>query len=75
METSTNGAGAAAEAGGRAAPEGVPYPELVAQAKRRTFTAQHKAKIVAETEACTRPRDRGKPGASSAESRWPRPAP
>ena len=49
----------------RAAPEGVPYPELVAQAKRRTFTAQHKARIVAETEACTRPRDSGKPGASS----------
>ncbi len=58
LETSTNGAGAAAEAatasredqggvaelgfgaGVRAAPAGVPDPELVAQAKRRSFTAK-----------------------------------
>jgi hypothetical protein len=56
LETSTNGARAAAEAaagrederavgelgfvaGGRAAPTGVPDPELVEQAKRRSFTA------------------------------------
>ena len=39
QETSTNGAGARAAveaAGGRAAPEGVPDPELVEQAKRRS---------------------------------------
>ena len=30
-------------AGGRAAPAGVPDPELVEQAKRRTFTAKYKA--------------------------------
>jgi transposase-like protein len=46
-------------AGGRAAPEGVPArgevpdPELVEQAKRRTFTAEYKAKILAEADACT----------------------
>ena len=48
-------------AGGRAAPEGVPGPErvpdpeLVEQAKRRTFTADYKARILAEADACTRP--------------------
>ena len=47
-------------AGGRAAPEGVPGPErvpdpeLVEQAKRRSFTAEYKAKILAEADACTR---------------------
>jgi transposase len=39
-------------AGGRAAPAGVPDPELVEQAKRRTFTAGYKARIVAEADAC-----------------------
>ena len=34
-------------AGGRAAPAGVPDAELVAQAKRRSFTAEYKARIVA----------------------------
>ena len=64
LESSTNGAGQAAEdaagrgdertvgelgfvAGGRAAPEGVPDPELVEQAKRRSFTAEYKARILA----------------------------
>ena len=48
-------------AGGRAAPEGVggpgevPDPELVEQAKRRSFTAEYKAKILAKADACTRP--------------------
>jgi transposase len=42
-------------AGGRAAPEGVPDPELVEQAKRRSFTAEYKARILAEADACTRP--------------------
>ena len=83
METSTNGAGAAAEAaaagredqravgelgfgaGGRAAPEGVAGPErvadpeLVEQAKRRSFTAEYKAKILAEADVCTRPGEVG----------------
>jgi transposase len=46
-------------AGGRAAPEGahgperVPDPELVEQAKRRSFTAEYKARILAEADACT----------------------
>ena len=52
-------------AGGRAAPEGVPGrsegvdPELVAQAKRRTFTAEYKARILAKADACTRPGEVG----------------
>lgn len=71
-ETSTNGAGQAAEdaaghegqhgvaglgfgAGGRAAPDGVPDPELVEQGKRRSFTAKYKARILAEADACTEP--------------------
>ena len=47
-------------AGGRAAPVGVPGrgevpdPELVEQAKRRSFTAEYKARILAEADACTR---------------------
>jgi hypothetical protein len=52
-------------AGGRAAPKGVPAPErvpdpeLVEQAKRRTFTAEYKARILAEAGACTRPGEIG----------------
>jgi transposase len=46
-------------AGGRAAPEGVPDPELVEQAKRRNFTAEYKARILAEADACTRPGEVG----------------
>jgi transposase len=46
-------------AGGRAAPAGVPDPELVEQAKRRTFTAEYKARILAEADACTRPGEVG----------------
>lgn len=41
-------------ADGRAAREGIPDPELVEQAKRRTFTAEYKARILAEADACTR---------------------
>jgi transposase len=41
--------------GGRAAPAGVPNPELVEQAKRRMFTAKYKARILAEADACTAP--------------------
>jgi transposase len=58
------GQGGVAELGfgasGRAAPEGVPGrgevpdPELVEQAKRRSFTAEYKARVLAEADACTR---------------------
>jgi transposase len=46
-------------AGGRAAPAGVPDPELVEQAKRRTFTAKYKAAILAKADACTKPGEVG----------------
>jgi transposase len=46
-------------AGGRAARAGVPDPELVAQAKRRSFPAKYKARILAEADACTRPGEVG----------------
>jgi transposase len=46
-------------AGGRAAPAGVPDPELVGQAKRRRFTAEYKARVLAEADACTRPGEVG----------------
>jgi transposase len=46
-------------AGGRAAPLGVPDPELVEQAKRRSFTARYKAEILAKADACTRPGEIG----------------
>ena len=52
-------------AGGRVAPEGVPGPEqvpdpeLVEQAKRRSFTAEYKARILAEADACTQPGEVG----------------
>ena len=60
QETSTNGAGArAAVEAGRAAPKGVPDPELVEQAKRRSFTAEYKARILAEADACTQPGEIG----------------
>ena len=74
LESSTNGAAPEAAAGredqlgvaelgfgagGRAAPEGAPDPELVEQAKRRSFTAEYKARILAEADACTRPGEVG----------------
>lgn len=46
-------------AGGRAAPAGVPDPELIEQAKRRSFTAEYKARILAEADACTKPGEVG----------------
>ena len=46
-------------AGGRAAGAGVPDPELAEQAKRRTFSAEYKARILAEADACTRPGEVG----------------
>jgi transposase len=42
-------------AGGRAAPAGVPDPELVEQAKRWTFTAKYKLEILEKADACTEP--------------------
>jgi transposase len=42
-------------AGGRAAPAGVPDPELVERAKRRRFTAEYKLRILRQADACTRP--------------------
>ena len=46
-------------AGGRAAPAGVPDPELVEQAKRRRFTAEYKQKILAQTDAAKESGDIG----------------
>jgi transposase len=46
-------------AGGRAAPAGVPDPELVEQARRRRFTAVYKLRILREAEACSRPGEVG----------------
>jgi transposase len=46
-------------AGGRAAPPGVPDRELLERAKRRTFTAEYRARILAEVGACTRPGEVG----------------
>ena len=48
-----------AAAGGRAAPAGVPDPELVEQAKRRNFTAEYKARILAEADVCIQPGEIG----------------
>jgi transposase len=45
--------------GGRAAPEGVPDPELVERASRRRFTAAYKLAIVREADACERPGEIG----------------
>ena len=42
------------------APAGTGFaPELVEQAKRRSFTAAYNARIVAEADACTRPGEVG----------------
>jgi len=46
-------------AGGRATAAGVPDPELVEQAKRRTFTAKYKLEILAKADACTAPGEIG----------------
>jgi transposase len=75
LETTTNGAaadGVAAGrgdqravgelgfvAGGRAARAGVPDPELVERAKRRSFTAKYKLEILAKADACTAPGEIG----------------
>ena len=43
----------------RAVSAGAPDPELVERARRRTFTAAYKLRIVREAEACTRPGEIG----------------
>lgn len=48
--------GAATE---RAAPVGVPDPELVDRPVRRRFTAEYKLRILREAEACTQPGEVG----------------
>src|SRR3954451_9301689 len=45
--------------GGRAAPAGVPGPELVERAKRRSLTAKYKLEILAKADACTKPGEVG----------------
>jgi len=46
-------------AGGRAAPVGVPDPELVERPRRRRFSAEYKLGIVGEADACSRPGEVG----------------
>jgi transposase len=53
------GAGGRAGSEGVAGAEQVPDPELVEQAKRRNFTAEYKARILAEADACTQPGEIG----------------
>src|SRR5215472_15276183 len=53
------GAGGHADRSGVPAPREVPDPELVEQAKRRRFTAEYKARILAEANACAQPGEVG----------------
>jgi transposase-like protein len=46
-------------AAGGSASAGVPEPELVERAKRRTFTAAYKLEIVEKADACTEPGEVG----------------
>lgn len=46
-------------AAGRAAPVGVPDPELVERPKRRRYSAEYKLRILREAEACSRPGEVG----------------
>ena len=46
-------------AAGRAAPEGVPDPELVERPKRRRFTAEYKLRVLREADACSQPGEIG----------------
>jgi len=40
-------------------PQSVPDPEVTPKAKRRTFSAEYKLRILDEAAACTRPDERG----------------
>ena len=42
-----------------AAKPSVPDPELVERAKRRSFTAEHKLRVLAEADACSKPGEVG----------------
>src|SRR5215210_5834162 len=44
---------------GRAAPAGVPDPELVERPKRRRFSADYKLRVLREADACSRPGEVG----------------
>ena len=44
---------------GRAAPAGVPDPELVERPRRRRFTAEYKLRVLREADACARPGEIG----------------
>jgi transposase len=44
---------------GRAAPAGVPDPELVERPRRRRFSAEYKLAILREADGCTRPGEIG----------------
>jgi transposase len=46
-------------AAGRAAPMGVPDPELVERPRRRRFSAEYKLRVLREAEACSRPGEIG----------------
>ncbi len=52
-------AGARAAAAGAPGAAGLPDPELVEQAKRRSFTAKYKLEILAKADACARPDEVG----------------
>jgi transposase len=43
----------------RAAPAGVPDPELVERPRRRRFTAEYKLRVLREADACSRPGEVG----------------
>ncbi len=45
--------------GGRGAPAGVPDPEVVERAKRRSFTAKYKQEILAKADECAAPGEIG----------------
>jgi transposase len=69
LEMSSNGAGGrgaeravgerSEAAAGRAAPTGVPDPELVERPARRRFTAEYKLRVLREADACSRPGEVG----------------
>ena len=44
---------------GRAAPVGLPDPELLGRPRRRRFSAEYKLRILREAEACSRPGEVG----------------
>jgi transposase len=50
---------ASGAAAGRAAPAGVPDPELVEWPKRRRYSADYKLRILREADACSRPGEVG----------------